>query len=111
MIDGRAVRVRLAAIDAGWESGQAFGERARRALADMVAGRDVELRQVGVDVHKRPLVVLCRSRISVNAELARLGWAWSIANAAATRRRSRSRSGHDAPLGFVGRSASGFRHY
>lgn len=75
MIDGRAVRVRLAAIDAA-ESGQAFGERARRALADMVAGRDVELRQVGVDVRKRPLVVLSVEGISVNAELVRLGWAW-----------------------------------
>lgn len=75
MIDGRAVRVRLAAIDAP-ESGQAFGERARRALADMVVGRDVELHQVGVDVHKRPLVVLSVEGVSVNAELVRLGWAW-----------------------------------
>lgn len=75
MIDGRAVRVRLAAIDAP-ESGQAFGERARLALADMVTGRDVTLHQVGVDVHKRPLVVLSVEGISVNAELVRLGWAW-----------------------------------
>ena len=38
MINGRAVRVRLSAIDAP-EAGQAFGEKARRALADMVTGR------------------------------------------------------------------------
>ena len=69
------MRVRLSAIDAP-EAGQAFGEKARRALADMVTGRDVELHRVGVDVHQRPLVVLSVEGISVNAELVRLGWAW-----------------------------------
>lgn len=58
------------------ESGQAFGERARRALADMVVGRDVTLRQVGVDRYGRVLAVLSVEGISVNAELVRLGWAW-----------------------------------
>ena len=75
MINGRAVRVRLSAIDAP-EAGQAFGEKARRALADMVTGRDVELHRVGVDVHQRPLVVLSVEGVSVNAALVRLGWAW-----------------------------------
>lgn len=75
MIDGRAVRVRLASIDAP-ESGQAFGDRSRRALADMVVDRDVELQQVGTDAYKRPLVVLVVDGVSINAELVRLGWAW-----------------------------------
>jgi len=74
LLDGRAVRVRLVGIDAP-EAGQAFGERARRSLADMVTKRDVDLHLVGVDVHERPLAVLSVQGVSVNVEMVRLGWA------------------------------------
>ena len=70
---GRCVD-RVAGIDAP-EAGQAFGERARRSLADMVTKRDVDLHLVGVDVHERPLAVLSVQGVSVNVEMVRLRWA------------------------------------
>jgi endonuclease YncB( thermonuclease family) len=74
--EGREVVVRLRWIDAP-ENGQAFGDQAKQALGELVAGRIVTVRDYGPDHQGRRLaeVTLADGR-NVNRELVRLGWAW-----------------------------------
>jgi endonuclease YncB( thermonuclease family) len=46
------MRVRIAFIDAA-EKGQAFGQRAKQAMSELVFGRDVELRPHSIDRYGR----------------------------------------------------------
>jgi endonuclease YncB( thermonuclease family) len=50
--DQRLLRIRLAWIDAP-EKSQAFGQRAKQAMSELVFGKDVELRVYGLDKHGR----------------------------------------------------------
>ncbi|HPK65221.1 MAG TPA: thermonuclease family protein, partial [Thermoanaerobaculia bacterium] len=74
-LDGREVEARLDGIDAP-ERGQPFGDRARRELARLAAGRLVEVDARGTDRYGRLLVRLHAGGIEVNRELVRRGLAW-----------------------------------
>lgn len=71
----QTIRIRLAGIDAP-ERRQAFGQRARQALADMTFHREVEVIPSGTDRHGRVLAVLTIKGVSVNVQLVRAGMAW-----------------------------------
>jgi micrococcal nuclease len=73
---GRAATVRLQGVDAP-EKRQAYGERARRFVADLSYDRTVIVRTTGRDRNGRMLgeVVLPDGR-SLNQELVRAGYAW-----------------------------------
>ena len=49
------IRVRLAFVDAP-EKGQAFGQRAKQAMSELVFGKDVELRPHTVDRDRKSVV-------------------------------------------------------
>jgi micrococcal nuclease len=74
--EGREVIVRLRWIDAP-EKDQPFGDRAKQALGELVAGQVVTVRDWGPDRNGRRLseVMLPDGR-NVNREMVRLGWAW-----------------------------------
>jgi endonuclease YncB( thermonuclease family) len=76
VLSGRAeTRVRLVGIDAP-ERFQPYGSTARRALADLVAGRDVRVVGRARDRFGRLLGRVYADAVDVNAELVRLGHAW-----------------------------------
>jgi len=74
-LDGREVEARLDGIDAP-ERGQPFGDRARRELTGLVAGKTVDVTHRGTDRHGRLLVQLRLAGLDVNAALVRRGLAW-----------------------------------
>ena len=69
------LRVRLSWIDAP-ESSQAFGQRFKQHLSDLVFGRDVELHTHGLDRYGRTLAVIFVNGIDANLEQVRKGMAW-----------------------------------
>lgn len=74
--DGRERDLRLAGIDAP-EYRQRHGQRARQALAELVAGREVEVEALGVDDYDRLLAQVFVDGRNVNRELLRRGHAWA----------------------------------
>lgn len=76
LVDRTPLRVRLVAIDAP-EKRQAFGERARQHLAELVFQRRVTVTETGTDRYGRTLgVVRLASGPSANALMVRDGMAW-----------------------------------
>jgi micrococcal nuclease len=76
LLDGQAVRVRLHGIDAP-EKGQAFSNRAKQFVSDLVFGKEVNVRDRGLDRYGRTIgeVLLLDGR-NVNHEIVRAGLAW-----------------------------------
>ncbi len=73
---GREIKVRLARIDAP-EGGQAFGQVAKRAMSDLVFGKDVRLvPQPRPDRYGRMIADIFVGDLWVNLEMVRLGLAW-----------------------------------
>lgn len=74
----RDVEVRLADIDAP-EKGQPYADQARRALMQLVEGRDVRAEVREEDRYRRKIARLYRNSdgLDVNAELVRRGHAWA----------------------------------
>ena len=70
------LRVRLHQIDAP-ERGQPFSHASRRALADLVACRQVVLQQAGKDRYGRVLATVQIQGVNVNRQLVRQGHAWA----------------------------------
>lgn len=69
-------RVRLAGVDAP-EKGQAFGQRSKQALSQMIFGREVTVVSTGRDRYERTLgIVQLMDGSSVNERLVENGWAW-----------------------------------
>jgi micrococcal nuclease len=69
-------RVRLAGVDAP-EKGQAFGQRSKQALSQMIFGREVTVVSTGRDRYERTLgIVRLMDGSSVNERLVENGWAW-----------------------------------
>ena len=69
-------RVRLAGVDAP-EKGQAFGQRSKQALSQMIFGREVTVVSTGKDRYGRTLgIVRLMDGSSVNERLVENGWAW-----------------------------------
>lgn len=75
-IDGRAVRVRLAQIDAP-EKAQPFGRRAEQSLRDLIGKRQVTVTWTQADQYGRPVVQAEADGVNVNAEQVRRGFAWA----------------------------------
>ena len=69
------VEVRLFGIDSP-EGDQPYGDRAREALADLVAGREVTVTPVDRDSYGRTVARVSVGERDVNAELVRAGAAW-----------------------------------
>lgn len=75
LIDRQPVRVRLAQIDAP-EKRQAFGTRARQALASMVFQQSVKVVDTGRDRYGRVLGTVFLSGKNINAAMVEQGMAW-----------------------------------
>lgn len=73
--DREQVKVRLVEIDAP-EKGQAFGNRSKQALSELVRGKQVEIRERGTDRYGRTLGRVYQSGVDVNAEMVRRGMVW-----------------------------------
>jgi len=73
--DKQQIKIRLAGIDAP-ESSQAFGNRAKQALAEKVAGRTIEVVEQSKDRYGRTVADLYVEGRWINLELVAEGWAW-----------------------------------
>lgn len=73
--DREQVKVRLVEIDAP-EKGQAYGNRSKQTLSELVLGKQVEIRERGTDRYGRTLGRIYQSGLDVNAEMVRRGMAW-----------------------------------
>ena len=72
----RAERIRLNGIDCP-EKGQAYGKRAKRAVSELVFGKEVTLQTHGKDKYGRTIAdVLLPDRTYVNHELVKQGGCW-----------------------------------
>jgi endonuclease YncB( thermonuclease family) len=75
LVDRTQHRIRLHGIDSP-EKGQAFGNKARQALAGMVFGKPVQVRVTDKDRYGRLVGVVTIGDQSVNHALVAAGWAW-----------------------------------
>lgn len=72
----RTERIRLYGTDCP-EKGQAFGKRAKEATADLVFGKEIELKTHGKDKYGRTIAdVLLPDGTTVNQQLVKDGWCW-----------------------------------
>ena len=70
------IRVRVAWIDAP-ESSQAFGQRAKQAMSELVFGKEVELRVHTTDRYGRLVCLVFVEGADVGLELIKQGLAWA----------------------------------
>jgi endonuclease YncB( thermonuclease family) len=75
MRQGRAVKLRLHAIDAP-EARQPFGQQSRKSLSSLCYGRYARIEPVGEDKYERTLGRVSCGGVEVNAEQLRRGMAW-----------------------------------
>jgi len=68
-------RIRLQAVDAP-ELGQPFGQASKRALSDLVFGKQVTLHTTGTDRYGRTLTHVTVNDIEVDAQMIATGHAW-----------------------------------
>jgi len=73
--DKQQIKIRLAGIDAP-ESSQAFGNRAKQALAEKVGGKTIEVVEQSKDPYGRTVADLYLEGRWINLELVAEGWAW-----------------------------------
>ena len=73
--DKRQLKVRLHGIDAP-ELGQPFGQASKRALSDLVFGKQVTLHTTGTDRYKRTLARVTVGDIEVEAQVVATGHEW-----------------------------------
>lgn len=76
LVNRQEIRVRLHGIDAP-EAGQPFGTVARKALADAVFGKTVQVENRGQDRYRRTLGVVRLDGVDVNGGLVKDGMAWA----------------------------------
>lgn len=72
----KSIRIRLYAIDAP-ERGQAYGQKARRYLADLIAGKIVQVENRGTDIYHRQLAYIYYHNKSINELMVANGFAWA----------------------------------
>ncbi len=75
MYEGKTLRIRLAEIDAP-ERGQPFGKKSKEALADYVAGKEVQVVEIDVDRYERIVGQVYLGDLWVNGALVRGGYAY-----------------------------------
>jgi endonuclease YncB( thermonuclease family) len=73
--DKKPVRIRLDGID-GPEKKQPFATKSRKALGDLVAGKDVRVEIKGEDRYRRRIGIGRLGECNVNVKLVSDGWAW-----------------------------------
>lgn len=73
--DNQLLRIRLLNIDAP-ESSQAFGQRSKQHLSELIFGREVELHTRGLDRYGRTLAVIYVDGVDANLEQVSSGFAW-----------------------------------
>ena len=83
LADERAHKIRLAQIDAP-EKSQPYGKAAKRALSELVFGRDVRVEVVDVDRYDRIVGEVFVDGLHVNLEMVRRGHAWAYTRYART---------------------------
>ncbi|QCD52826.1 thermonuclease family protein [Campylobacter sp. RM16192] len=71
------IKVRLFGIDAP-EKKQAYGEKSRKFLANLIAGQIIEVREKGKDKYKRVLGVVFHKGQDINAQMVSNGYAWAF---------------------------------
>lgn len=71
------IKVRLYAIDAP-EKKQPYGTTAKRYLADLIAGKTVQIEELGKDRYKRVLGIVHLDSKDVNEILVLNGYAWAF---------------------------------
>ena len=73
--DNQQIRVRLAFVDAP-EKGQAFAQRAKQAMSELVFGKDVKLRPHTIDRYGRLVAVVYVNGQDAGLELLKAGLCW-----------------------------------
>ena len=96
--DKRQLKVRLHGIDAP-ELGQPFGQASKRALSDLVFGKQATLHTTGTDRYRRTLAHVTVGDIEVDAQMIATGHAWHY-----------SRYDHTAAMEAAERNARAARH-
>lgn len=71
------IKIRLYGIDAP-EKKQPYGTAAKRYLADLIAGKTVQIEERGKDRHKRVLGIVHLDSKDVNEILVLNGYAWAF---------------------------------
>jgi micrococcal nuclease len=72
----RPERIRLSGIDCP-EKGQAYGNNAKHAVADLAFGKEVTVQTHGKDKYTRTLGdVILPDGMNLNQELVKQGWCW-----------------------------------
>lgn len=74
--NNRPIKVRLAEIDAP-EKRQAFGQKSKQALSDLVFQRQVQLKIWGKDRYQRTLATVYYRGRNVNLMMVKQGFAWA----------------------------------
>jgi endonuclease YncB( thermonuclease family) len=75
MYEGKPLRIRLAEIDAP-ERGQPFGKKSKEALANYVAGKEVQVVEIDIDRYKRIVGQVYLGNLWVNGALVRGGYVY-----------------------------------
>lgn len=73
--DKQRIRVRLANIDAP-EKSQAFGQRSKQSLTELIAGKEVDVLDEGGDQYGRRIGRIYVGNTEANTEQVRAGMAW-----------------------------------
>ena len=68
-------KIRLYGIDSP-ESGQAFGNKAKKATSDLLYGKNVEINVLDRDRYGREVGIVFQNNININGELIKHGYAW-----------------------------------
>jgi endonuclease YncB( thermonuclease family) len=76
LVNGREQRVRLAEVDAP-EKGQAYGQRSKQSLSDLVYGKTVTVLPVDTDRYGRTVAHVRIGSMDASMEQVRRGMAWS----------------------------------
>jgi len=74
--DNMRIKVRLAEIDAP-EIAQAFGEKSKQSLAELVLNKQVHVDSQAVDVYGRLVALIKVGELNVNHEQVQRGMAWT----------------------------------
>lgn len=73
--DKKQIKVRLAQIDK-LEKNQPYGQKARKALSDLIFNKEVKIIQIDIDRYGRMIGQVFINDLDVNREMVKLGMAW-----------------------------------
>lgn len=74
--DKRQIKVRLYGIDAP-ELKQPYGKKSKQFLANLIAGKVVEVEENGKDRYKRTIGIVYLGNTDINAQMVANGYAWA----------------------------------